>query len=368
MAQTNNFDYPKGYAICLGIDEFGDNNNLVNAVRDAKIWSQKFLNTFKYDEIITLTNQDATITNFIASILRFAAKALPGDIVTITLATHGSFKGKTNYFSLATGLEMSEDCIYFLLKAFRPKVRICIFSDLCHGGTFVEPNNTREVQGREMKWILDSLKGFSPADLNTIKEMFDKQCEIPITASVAHLSPTSDDATILDGINLSLINKELVGWRNTLDWYTIVELRDKLNELYISYHRSDKFDYASSFQNYVNDCPNFKKLFDELMNLAGVNTIKALFIKLGDDKNEKLISEFSKGVILNLGILTTPAGKNDIEEKKNLFNIFNGYLSWKKLIKNNTPIINFAGLRSQAFRNQYIFAKYSPAYRSEQRG
>ncbi|GAB2629649.1 hypothetical protein GCM10026987_28530 [Belliella aquatica] len=357
MALESTNRKPKAYALCVGKNEFIFDKSLRKAVRDAKYWEREFLRRFKYDLVITLTENETRYQLFIAAIWQLANLAKSGDVVAITIATHGEIKQGINSFTITPNVKISEDEFYFLLKAFKPGVRVFVLTDICHGGTFVEPNNNREAQGNFVNRVLDIIKHEAAWDLPKVEAMLKNQCDIPITASIAHLSSSADNNQIVDGILVDLIVSEFWIYGYTLDWYTFEGFRDEIAKLYESRLKTDEIGFAETITESTKHCSAYSKVIKDFVVKYKFASLKSLIVHIAKSQNKSLLKDLYIELITNIHLLSAYPNESKEETQENLKNVIQNIVSWYSLIETNAPIINYAGVPTDDFKNKYIFQK-----------
>lgn len=357
MALESTNRKPKAYALCIGKNEFILNKSLRKAVRDAKYWEREFLRRFKYDLVITLTENETRYQLFIAAIWQLANLAKSGDVVAITIATHGEIKQGINSFTITPNVKISEDEFYFLLKAFKPGVRVFVLTDICHGGTFVEPNNYREAQGNFVNRVLDIIKHEAAWDLPKVEAMLKNQCDIPITASIAHLSSSADNNQIVDGILVDLIVSEFWIYGYTLDWYTFEGFRDEIAKLYESRLKTDEIGFAEAITESTKHCSAYSKVIKDFVVKCKFASLKSVIIHIAKNQNKSLLKDLYIELITNIHLLSAYPNESKEETQENLKNVIQNLVSWYSLIETNAPIINYAGVPTDDFKNKYIFQR-----------
>lgn len=83
----------KYYALVIGIDEYSGNwAPLNNAVRDAQAVAELLGSEYRFEEVLTLYNEDATRTNIIQKLEYLEANVTEDDNVMIYYSGHGDFK------------------------------------------------------------------------------------------------------------------------------------------------------------------------------------------------------------------------------------------------------------------------------------
>ena len=148
------------YAVIVGVSDYryneGGLSDLSFADKDAEALHE-FLKTpngggFKSDEVICLTNSQATLAAVEAAINRYLTKAGPNDLIYLFLAGHGApdpFNKQSLYFLLHDSkvLDMPNTAypmrrIGEFLDQQRKQVRLLAFFDTCHSAGITRPTPT----------------------------------------------------------------------------------------------------------------------------------------------------------------------------------------------------------------------------------
>jgi len=348
-AKPNNFTNPKGYALFVGINEFSNpGNNLSHCVDDVNYWKNEFELKYDYDKINSLINDQATLENFMCAIWSLAARTLPGDVVTITISTHGLMNDKKNSL-LLYNQKINENQFHFLLKAFKPHVRIFMITDACQSGTWIEQRNRTILPG-ELKQMKDLLKTTFPNSHTDLDKLFENQEKSDVVALVNHLASANDYTNVPDGI-LTKFNEKVP---LHLEYLNIVDYRDLLNacfksaydlseavkEAYDMLHRYSK-TYDAIYQDYKNtDFYFFKSYFTEKFKSQKTMflTIHAIESSRDNFMSDKKLKDFDQSV---------------------------GFLkSHYQYHFGTNPVVNFTGLSSSIFLNSKLFKKYNAQFAS----
>lgn len=164
-------DYNWGYALCVGLNSvstlhpMSDDLGLLKYAVKSSETAIKMLRMVKtgtfyrdYDQVIHLTNSDATYQNVVESILALANYTKAGDTVTITFSAHGFVKfvgtksknadgkfikrGSDQNHVILDDDVLIENELYFLLKFFKPGIKIYLLFDMCESGTWLSKFST----------------------------------------------------------------------------------------------------------------------------------------------------------------------------------------------------------------------------------
>lgn len=142
----------KYYALVIGIDNYkGDWPKLNNAVNDAKTVSDVLRSDYRFDEIITLYNEEASRDNIIQKLEALAQKSAKDDNVLIYYSGHGEFNQQynrgywvpANATSKSTSGYISNPDLQTYLNGIRSRHTLLI-SDACFSGDILR-GRTEEV-------------------------------------------------------------------------------------------------------------------------------------------------------------------------------------------------------------------------------
>ena len=139
---------PRGIGLTIGINELnrdeykGDFSDLRCAEFDAMDMAE-LLRASNFASVQSLLGSKATRQAVQDGIGQLAAEALPGDLVVLTYAGHGSqlpdYSGDEDDGADETWClyddQLVDDEIFELLSAFKAGVRVLMLSDSCHSGT-----------------------------------------------------------------------------------------------------------------------------------------------------------------------------------------------------------------------------------------
>ncbi len=133
------------YALCIGINDYpGTDSDLNGCVNDANDWANELKD--RGFSVATLLNSKATAAGITSAISDTIAKAVTGDLVTITFSGHGSFIPDTDGdesdgndecivpYDYQRGL-ITDDTLFTLYSARAHGVKLLVLSDSCHSGT-----------------------------------------------------------------------------------------------------------------------------------------------------------------------------------------------------------------------------------------
>ncbi|MDP3149940.1 MAG: caspase family protein [Ignavibacteria bacterium] len=142
----------KYYALVIGIDNYkGDWPKLNNAVNDAKTVSEVLLKDYRFDEIITLYNEEASRDNIIQKLEALASKTAKDDNVLVYYSGHGEFNQQynrgywvpANATTKSTSGYISNPDLQTYLNGIRSRHTLLI-SDACFSGDILR-GRTEEV-------------------------------------------------------------------------------------------------------------------------------------------------------------------------------------------------------------------------------
>lgn len=365
MAQesTNHFYYPKGYALCIGINDYSKTayGNLDACLTDVDYWNTKFKNKWSYDLVYTMKDSEATAGSIYAGIWCMAAVAEPGDIVAITFSGHGEWNASSGVNTIASydGVEMPDYVFTILLKAFKPKVRVVFITDACQSGSFVEPSidTYANLKDKEVQHLVNEIKKVFPYDETKLMNLLNKQKEIKISAAVGHMGAIYDAGFVPDGITVDYTKK--MGW--DLSWYELEEWRTELNDMYREAFYQDKIeiykfiDHAIAYSLDPKPMSNFRnKWMTKFSSYSTYYMVQSVL-----QSNDTTIVSFLKEFI------ATPVTYSNSEFQKQLNRIKLRVFEIKRRADSYIPIVNFSGYKSNAFRHQYVFTKFSRAFYNE---
>jgi len=351
MPPQNNYNNPKGYALCIGINNFSIEKDLFHCLNDVDFWSNFLSSTCRYNIVRNLKENEATKKNVFMALWCLAAHSLPGDIVTIMFASHGT-NASENLVTVADG-KISESVFRLFLRAFKPGVRVVVLTDTCQSGTFVDYKPPRDISENSKNELINFFCTKLPHARNELTTLINTSKETPLAAYIAHFSSSSDDSNIQDGI-LVKCTKELRIWG--LEWQMLEEYRSVMQEKF----REKMYEPFTSVGNILKYAE--KK-----------HEIKELLISESKKEGHSILYSFLIITLLNYEktILLVKKLRNinyeDLDENNE-----NLYASTLDSIINNAkynfkaiPVLSFHGKKSLAFQHQYSFAKNSPAFQRE---
>lgn len=369
MAQTNNFYNPKGYALLIGINDYtksGGYSDLKECVNDVIFWKDKFENTWEYDHVHTMINQEATAAKIYTGIWCMAAVAQPGDIVAICFSGHGAQSNENkpnqhstcNYLLGADGEFVTDFGINLLFKAFKPKVRIVLVTDACQSGSFVEEYYDLYADPSDdgiAKMVQSIIKTF-PYDESKLNQLLKNQKSIKTSAAVAHYGAINDSQFVPDGITTDFI-KEL-SWG--LEWYDILQWRNEMEYQYDCMFYKDKlglYSFLDYLEGHSQPLKNFMTTQKNIYGKSGVTNYKFLMYlyQQGSVKIEKFLNDLRAVSII--------IADKDIQRR--WYKLMRVIIEIKQRADAFNPTLNFSGYKSIAFRTQYIFTKFSRAFYNE---
>jgi hypothetical protein len=357
MPIDNNLYYPKGYAMCVGINDFTEwdskgDDNLRNCLNDVDYWSAQLKDDRSYDYVVTLKDSDATLARIIAGIWCISQKAIAGDVVFISFSTHG--ESNAGYNKLRTfnyDEELTEDMLRFLLKAFKPMVRVFVVTDACQSGSFLNSyESDNNITADELNSIKAAIDCLLPTYSIKLGQLIRAQSTTVICAHIVHLACINDSLNIPDGILTEKV-KEVFNWTY---WFNAEQLRIKIEELYESDFYEDKLDYIGDvleavkidqkLRTYLTDNSSFYKM-----------TIREYLE--GCIKSNRLFDGIWSGILSKMGDFG-----GDKEARKKFRKVMNSWKTRKDLAWHFNPIVNYLGKSSTAFKAQYIFKKYDRSF------
>jgi hypothetical protein len=347
--KPNNFNNPKGYALLVGINKFKNNRlkELTNCIPDVQFWKTQFLDVFDYEYVRQLTDEKATLSAFMAAVWSLAGRALPGDVVCITVSTHGGMSlGNNELFFYDQ--RISENIFNFLLKAFKPLVRIYIITDACHSGTFVE-NSIKPLGKNEIGFLKEYLKVEFPDDEEKINELISLKNNMPVSAVVAHLGAVNDEIMVPDGV----LTRFCVSVPIRFEYINIIQLQTILYPMYMNYYSDYKFIIPLLY-NLIQKHQRTKFGIDLEMEKANYYFYKSLIADYMKEKSKcKLLHEIFESY-------RNPfMSDEDAEEYFSIIGHLQTYYGFT-FLKN--PTVNFAGLRSFVFQQSKMFSKHNPKF------
>jgi hypothetical protein len=352
MPVANNLYYPKGYGLCVGINDFGGANNLEACLSDVEYWQYQMVQQRGYEYVVQLKEANATLRNVIASIWLLAHKAIAGDIVFISFSTHGiATSSGFNRLFLHDGL-LNERMLHFMLKAFKPLVRVYVVTDICQSGTFIggvsSPINVDEIH-----LIRTAIATLSNQAVLECETLISNQERLKISASVAHIASVGDQLYVPDGI---LVKES----KNTFKWsfsYTAEEYRADLEQRF----ENDFYNNASKLVESLNF---YEKKDSRLKN----------YLLKQCTFNEQTLEEYVKTAMNHNMIFTSfiPVLKSnnytfdgDIFLVRDFNKFLDNWLNKQQIAWLTNPILTYVGRKSIAFENQYVFKKFSRDYYNE---
>jgi hypothetical protein len=136
-------------ALCVGINKYGDGNDLSGCVNDARSWSAVLVEHagFGRGDVTMLLDADATKANMMEGLRALLAGASVGDVLVFTNSSHGTYVADTSHdeaydqalcpVDCAGGIRylIIDDELRTLFQAIPAGVSMTVISDSCHSGT-----------------------------------------------------------------------------------------------------------------------------------------------------------------------------------------------------------------------------------------
>jgi hypothetical protein len=353
---TNNLYYPKGYALTVGINDFTKWNSsgdidLKECLNDVDYWKGE-LKYRGYDFIYKLKDSEATLDRIICGIWCMAQHAIAGDVVFISFSTHGECKKGYNYlYTYNKGEIFSENILRFLLKAFKPFVRVFVVTDACQSGSFLSPyESNNRIIPVEINLIEKAVQNLLPSHLTNVKKLLAAQATTLISASVVHLAVINDELDIPDG-NLTKKLKDAFYWSYS---FNAEQLRDRIDQYYDADFYQDKLNFIPYISDNYHKDPTLKKYLDDKAKFND-QTVSEFLKSL--TKSNIIFDDLHQRIERNIGDFN-----KDTELEKTFKKVFGNWKTRKDLAWFYNPVINFLGQNSKAFGEQYIFKKYDSSY------
>lgn len=157
---------PKGYALHVGLNEYAKEpyeeeydslpDPLKLCVDDANALAE-ITKSQGFDEVVILTNQEATRDAFTSELARIIKKLKPSDIFVLSYSGHGgraydvleknegpAHNGKDEFWCFHDDI-LIDDILYRHLCHIPKGVRVFILSDSCHGGGMYRAEKDGEI-------------------------------------------------------------------------------------------------------------------------------------------------------------------------------------------------------------------------------
>lgn len=300
----------KGYSLHIGLNKidkqhYSDVPELKAAVADAVFWKE-FAEQSGYTAR-HFHDKDATSGAVLAALTDYAAKMVPGDILLLTYAGHGSQIANEKAVGLDNerydqtwclfNRELLDDELFEAFRAFREGTRILIVSDSCHSGTMArdvkDPKNLShhlaaglekavDVRGlRSRKLPLaseqDVMMTYGDSVYAPVQQKFRTKAQAAnVKAAVKLLAACQDDQTTFDGEKNGVFTESFIGLfkKAATRKKNAPELIDAIRERYY-YPRPNFFEYGAII-------PSFDTAFPfkiEIENAAEVTGSRAPDLK-----------------------------------------------------------------------------------------
>lgn len=354
MPTSNNYQYPKGYALCIGINDFVHQKDLKHCISDVVFWEDFLKNKCSYDVVRTLKDRQATNAAIYKGIWCLASYAQPGDIVTITFSTHGLSDATHTLYSHNDVINDNE--FLFFLKAFKPGVRVVVVTDACQSSGFVGSGSVKKLSAYNKNRIFQALDNGTESLNFKLNELIKTSNDLPITCHVGHFASASSEANVGDGLLVKYTKN--MGFYG-LDWYEIGQWRDTMEDMFRA-GLNPTIAFINEIKGYVKKSLSVKAIVDTRMKNAGYSDID-YFLTL---QFSKLSTTLDLVDALRRAYYSDPQPVNGINEDR--------YTKILDIIKDDSyyrftriPVLIFHGKKSPAFQKQYVFAKKSPAFQSE---
>ena len=343
---------PQAYALCIGINEFSNPSlkSLKNCIKDVDFWSRFFSVTCSYNVVRTLKNENATKDAVLIGLWCLAAHAQPGDIVAITISSHGSFVVSNSISTYDQSIRENE--FLFFLRFFKPGVRVVVVTDTCQSGTFIDKNRNKTLYAKEISNLKSFFERKLPHAKRQMEEILDLCNDVPLTSYVAHFASSSDESDVNDGLLIRL-TKSLSPLG--LDWYELSEWRQTMQTKF----REQLYNLPSMVNEimvYYNKSEIVKNALEKLRLNSGHKSISSyLFFQLATLDETRALLKSIRFI-----------GYSDSEDKEDQYQkTLNWVLNATIYNFESIPVLEFHGKKSVAFQKQYAFAKKSPAFQKE---
>lgn len=173
----------KTFLICVGINKYnpqryGSGSSLTECVNDC----DKFIKAFFADDLIRLTDSEATYGNLLSALQEYAREAKAGDRVVWYQSSHGTQGSPMLNWSIPTARCMHDRVLWdfelpAVFKQFRKGVQVVTISDCCYS-----ESNSRAVMAPPMEGItakrLVLPKEETPEKTPTKKSLRGAECSI----------------------------------------------------------------------------------------------------------------------------------------------------------------------------------------------
>jgi len=352
MTQTrNHFTNPVGYALCVGVNNFSSPNitPLKFCKNDVEFWTWKFETNYNYEVVRFLLNENATYSKFVWGIWGLAARAQPGDIVTITISSHGEMDINTNIIKLYDK-SIDEKIFRFLLRAFKPRVRVFVVTDACESGTFIDPSDKKYVYEDRFPSLKQLILSQFPNDKARLDTLFKAQKTTPLSAHTGFISSSSDDTQVKDGALVDSTKNMLF----PIEYQSAARYRNTINDAFISSNWDEK-ESLEKILYFRSISPHVKISIDKLAFEKGTYFLFYLMECLGNEIS--MMKLFYVLMDTSISFDNDKGVYYDFCLRKILYSV--------RLKKNNIPVLSFHGQTSKAFQNQFIFAKKYAAFTQE---
>ncbi len=292
----------KGYSLHIGLNKLDKAHyfgvpDLKAAVNDAKFWKE-YAEQSGY-AAKALHNEEATADTVLGALSEYAGKLLPGDILLLTYAGHGSqianekAAGLDNERNDQTWClydrELLDDELFEAFRAFREGTRILIVSDSCHSGTIARvlksPDNLSEhlaaglEKATEMRGLRsrklplaneqEIMVAYGDSVYAPVQQKFKKKAQAAdVKAAVKLLAACQDDQTTFDGESNGVFTESFMKLfqKATTRKKNAPELIDAIRERYY-YPRPNFFEYGAII-------PSFDTAFPFLIDIPDATAVK----------------------------------------------------------------------------------------------
>ncbi len=285
----------KGYSLHIGLNKvdkvhYAGVPELNAAVSDAEYWKQFALQSGY--TAAHLHDEGATDEAVLAALKDYAGKMLPGDILLLTYAGHGSqipnekAAGLDNERNDQTwclyNRELLDDELFEAFRQFREGTRILIVSDSCHSGTIARalPDShnlsdllaaglekaaaKRGLRSRKIPLAAEQeiMARFGDSVYTPVQNKFKRQAQVAnVKASVKLMAACQDDQTTFDGEKNGVFTESFIELfkKASARKKNAPELIDAIRERYY-YPRANFFEYGAII-------PSFDTAFPFLIDI-----------------------------------------------------------------------------------------------------
>jgi len=290
------------YALLIGIDDYPDGiSDLKGCVNDTFLIEHVLKKKFNYsgNNIVRLTNSQATKDNIIKHIRSHLGKAKANDSVVLTYSGHGTYVPDLNNDEPGSPRDESivnydfdedepntwlvDDIIQIEIKKLKSK-NVTIVFDMCHAGTAdrsIQPGNTAEKAERYQRFpFSDSLSKISVAHTKQSRSTPKSSQSNYLFIGSSSASETSLETTYSTNIELPGLNKKGKCGLFTLSFVSALMGTDPNTSMKDLFESTSRKTAASATKQYDHDqtptmAGSFKSSIKEQFDASGASTAQS---------------------------------------------------------------------------------------------